>query len=97
MSVAPPSACRGLVHLELAYGGRFFGPARRLEAFGDHPGDRALGESFIPRGPRFAVQVRQTLRVSRQRCDLGLQIAPVINLYSGAADVKPVWAKVDRG
>jgi hypothetical protein len=54
--------------------------ARRLEAFGHHLGDGALGEFFVPPGQRSAVQVREALGIGRQRFDLSLEIAPIINL-----------------
>jgi hypothetical protein len=86
----PRAAAALHLFLESTSGGRFLASALRLEAFCDHPSDSVLGELFIPPGQRLAMQVRETLRIGRQRFHFGLQPAPIINLYRGATDVKPM-------
>jgi hypothetical protein len=42
---------------------RTFASARRLKTRGNHPGDSALGEFFVPPGQRLAMQIDQAVGV----------------------------------
>ena len=55
--------------------------------------DGGFGEFFVPPGQRPAVQVHEALRVRRKRSHLGLQVAPVVDLYRRATDIKPMRRK----